>query len=390
MLNPHPIRIRSQSNPPRPNFTRPNSTPPANPSPSTGLTPRGSRPATAGSTPVQTPRLEFTPLPTVQQQRKQSISQPQNEEKKPPKKLQRSSRSSLLSSSTSHLPLPITQAPISPPLNPMQPKIVPLVHEVTQPQPNGPKSPPPPRPPRNPARTLTNAHSSGGRPSSSSSGRDHKAFWDPTQQTGPLLSKFVRRHKSVSANVNGFEKDKGKRRMEDTSPLDVRKQGRGTIGARPSTADHSNSLAFDSNKRLSSKSNLNFTQPSWSLRATQSLSLSPTQTPDPLQEPLIQRPTPTLHTSSREPLSSTNTGTLPAKDKGKEKAGPNFSTLDRTILEELKLALTARESQFVYKGQGSGGGMGIGAMNRRGERHHPYPKQEVPYPRSYERGVVDL
>ncbi|KAF9267364.1 hypothetical protein L218DRAFT_995627 [Marasmius fiardii PR-910] len=80
----------------------------------------------------------------------------------------------------------------------------------------------------------------------------------------------------------------------------------------------------------------------------------------------------------------------------------NFSTADRTILEELKRNIQARASQFVTKGGGpvglnmaelgvastfsSGRVGGIGG----GKRHHAYPKEEVPYPRSYEREVLDL
>lgn len=72
--------------------------------------------------------------------------------------------------------------------------------------------------------------------------------------------------------------------------------------------------------------------------------------------------------------------------KGKEKTVPNFSTLDRTILEELKLSLTARESQFVFKGPGGG----LGQKGEKGVWHHPFLKEEVPYPRSYDKAVVDL
>jgi hypothetical protein len=68
----------------------------------------------------------------------------------------------------------------------------------------------------------------------------------------------------------------------------------------------------------------------------------------------------------------------------------------------LKRNIEARESQFVPKGpyamhhkQGSGArrGGGIGGMwlsGRGGGKHHPFSKEEVPYPRSYEREVVDL
>ena len=51
-----------------------------------------------------------------------------------------------------------------------------------------------------------------------------------------------------------------------------------------------------------------------------------------------------------------------------------LSTPDRTILEELKKKMKARDDQFEL---------------RNGKRHHACPPQEVPYPRSYERHVID-
>jgi len=64
-----------------------------------------------------------------------------------------------------------------------------------------------------------------------------------------------------------------------------------------------------------------------------------------------------------------------------------FSTADRTILEELKANIRAREAQFVIKGAGH---RILGGRKSNGKKHHPYPKDEVPYPRSYDREVVDL
>ncbi|PFH46520.1 hypothetical protein AMATHDRAFT_69619 [Amanita thiersii Skay4041] len=64
-----------------------------------------------------------------------------------------------------------------------------------------------------------------------------------------------------------------------------------------------------------------------------------------------------------------------------------FSTADRTILEELKRNISARESQFVKKGKGThydSNGILIG------QKHHPYPPSVVPYPRNYGREVLDL
>ncbi|KAL0956355.1 hypothetical protein HGRIS_002505 [Hohenbuehelia grisea] len=99
-------------------------------------------------------------------------------------------------------------------------------------------------------------------------------------------------------------------------------------------------------------------------------------------------------------------------------SAPRFSTADRTILAELRRNMDARASQFVVKGSGAaaqggcGGGSGdllhagLGKGNRGagtvvrngnrmghgtgpGRRHHPFSKEEVPYPRSYEREVLD-
>lgn len=80
------------------------------------------------------------------------------------------------------------------------------------------------------------------------------------------------------------------------------------------------------------------------------------------------------------------------KQKAKAKADQDaandrFSTADRTILEELKASIRAREAQFMLKGVGHtvlGGGRGSG------KKYHVYPKEIVPYPRSYERDVIDL
>ncbi|KAH9939809.1 hypothetical protein B0H21DRAFT_31146 [Amylocystis lapponica] len=61
-------------------------------------------------------------------------------------------------------------------------------------------------------------------------------------------------------------------------------------------------------------------------------------------------------------------------DKEGAKNDVQFSTVDRTILEELRQKIRARESQFVI---------------RSGKKHHSLSVAEAPYPRSYEREVVD-
>ncbi|KAI0755235.1 hypothetical protein C8Q80DRAFT_1094329 [Daedaleopsis nitida] len=52
-----------------------------------------------------------------------------------------------------------------------------------------------------------------------------------------------------------------------------------------------------------------------------------------------------------------------------------FSTVDRTILEELRQKIRAREEQFVV---------------RSGSKYHAFPPDEVPYPRCYDRQMVDM
>ncbi|KAJ7259535.1 hypothetical protein B0H12DRAFT_1108563 [Mycena haematopus] len=75
---------------------------------------------------------------------------------------------------------------------------------------------------------------------------------------------------------------------------------------------------------------------------------------------------------------------------------PKFSTADRTILVELKRNISARAAQFVIKGgpaDTASGGHGLGramSITRAGSKHHAYNRDDVPYPRSYAREVLDL
>lgn len=79
------------------------------------------------------------------------------------------------------------------------------------------------------------------------------------------------------------------------------------------------------------------------------------------------------------------------------KSDLKFSTADRTILEELKRNISVRAAQFVIKGSRSDpssyttGSFGWGAQGiKSGKKHHPYSSKEVPYPRNYEKDVLDL
>ena len=50
------------------------------------------------------------------------------------------------------------------------------------------------------------------------------------------------------------------------------------------------------------------------------------------------------------------------------------------------MSIRAREAQFVVKGIGNF----VGGGQSSGKKHHSYPAKEVPYPRSYEKEVIDL
>lgn len=92
-------------------------------------------------------------------------------------------------------------------------------------------------------------------------------------------------------------------------------------------------------------------------------------------------------------LLGSSAGTPKPPDGKSAEPRHKFSTADRTILEELRRNITARSEQFVIKGPNGiekdsmqWGAQGIGT----GKRHHPFGKSEVPYPKNYEREVLDL
>ncbi|KAI0669238.1 hypothetical protein C8Q78DRAFT_203779 [Trametes maxima] len=77
----------------------------------------------------------------------------------------------------------------------------------------------------------------------------------------------------------------------------------------------------------------------------------------------------------RKKSKSSKYGTSRAIQDESAKNDLPFSTLDRAILEELRQKIRAREEQFVI---------------RSGKKYHAFSPEEVPYPRSYDRQVVDL
>ncbi|KAF4577322.1 hypothetical protein EYR40_009319 [Pleurotus pulmonarius] len=65
-----------------------------------------------------------------------------------------------------------------------------------------------------------------------------------------------------------------------------------------------------------------------------------------------------------------------------------FSTADRTIFQELKRNIDAKEAQFLVKFNPRSGS-GVSGIAGRG-RHHPFDKEQVPYPRNYDQEVLDF
>ncbi|KAG6890598.1 hypothetical protein C0995_006574 [Termitomyces sp. Mi166 len=115
----------------------------------------------------------------------------------------------------------------------------------------------------------------------------------------------------------------------------------------------------------------------------------PTRFPEGIKSPTRSVPKLAHTTSSRSPVPPLDP--LPATNRHDTPTPPqqnlNFSTADRTIFEELKRNLEARDAQFVIKGEGSSLGS---PLTCRGKKYHAFPPERVPYPRSYEREVIDL
>ncbi|KAF7288545.1 Methyltransf-25 domain-containing protein [Mycena chlorophos] len=104
-----------------------------------------------------------------------------------------------------------------------------------------------------------------------------------------------------------------------------------------------------------------------------------------VRPPLVKTasgPIPTLAATDAEAPSSPQTPEQGSQD-------PKFSTADRAILKELKRNMSARAAQFVVKGGPAENARGATLM-RSGTKHHAYSRDEVPYPRSYAREVLDL
>jgi hypothetical protein len=92
----------------------------------------------------------------------------------------------------------------------------------------------------------------------------------------------------------------------------------------------------------------------------------------PTRKRSIKKPSPRKDSINIVPAPSNRTSGATLVDPAQKDA--RFSTPDRAILEELKLGAAARESQFKMKGN---------------KKHHAYLANEAPYPRNYERPVID-
>ncbi|KAG5719736.1 Sterol 24-C-methyltransferase [Termitomyces sp. T112] len=108
--------------------------------------------------------------------------------------------------------------------------------------------------------------------------------------------------------------------------------------------------------------------------------------PEGVKSPTKSAPTHTTSSRSTLPSLATlrTTNELDAPTTTPER-NLSLSTADRTIMQELKLE--ARYAHFVIKGEGSLLGC---SLTRHGKKHHAFPPESVPYPRSYGREVIDL
>ncbi len=88
------------------------------------------------------------------------------------------------------------------------------------------------------------------------------------------------------------------------------------------------------------------------------------------------------------PLHNPPSGTAPSKPRLSDREN-KFSTADRTVLEELKRTISTLDAQFVVKGGITNRGVRVCRFNW-WRRHHPFNTDQVPYPRCYEKDVLDL
>ncbi|KAJ7695643.1 hypothetical protein B0H17DRAFT_1054971 [Mycena rosella] len=133
--------------------------------------------------------------------------------------------------------------------------------------------------------------------------------------------------------------------------------------------------------------------------STNNPSKSPSSSPKVLHKTpstlTVRPPLPKAASGPVPTISSVETISPPVHPPAQEQISaqdPKFSTADRTILKELKRNISARAAQFVIKGGPAERGRATNgaSFTRLGTRHHVYNREEVPYPRSYAREVLDF
>ncbi|KAJ7134713.1 hypothetical protein C8R44DRAFT_849205 [Mycena epipterygia] len=289
----------------------------------------------------------------------------------------------------------------------------------------------PPRPPRNPARAgipepKLKKKTKTKRPSTATGTREEVTPWEffpvntPTEELSILTSDET--VKQSSATATGKREDVLPWELFPAPDYDAGATNSGINGSHPQ-ANHTR----QPRPSISSSSILSF-QDMTLLRRRKSTGAKPPNPPvafgsafpngspraststnnpskSPSSSPKVLHKTPSSSTV-RPPLPKASSGPVPTissldttspptpQPQAPGKASPqdpNFSTADRTILKELKRNISARAAQFVIKGgPAESGRVTSTRFARLGTKHHAYSRDEVPYPRSYAREVLDL
>jgi hypothetical protein len=112
------------------------------------------------------------------------------------------------------------------------------------------------------------------------------------------------------------------------------------------------------------------------------------QAQPPLPPPPYLDPSKSTFAPNNIPSSVSQSSYASQSTSSEPRPDQRFSTADRTILEELKRSIEARQNQFVSKGANTSTGCAISRQN--GKKHHNFSREEAPYPRNYESEVLDL
>ncbi|THV00856.1 hypothetical protein K435DRAFT_854375 [Dendrothele bispora CBS 962.96] len=312
---------------------------------------------------------------------------------------------------------------------------------------------PPQRPPRNPARPPSSgvispspvrhqvkSQSGGSRPRTATGTREDVTPWElyppppdiPTVSSanpaGPSMSKRVvtltetKPARPLSSSGSGHSPSfslsefslLGRRKSTGSKPSKTKPPAQ--VLHKPRASQSSSSTLKPSEPRSGPKSHSNElsrpvtgTSPMRARKVSGGAQLHVHSLPLPVPPSTVQTHSTHSHhppsSGSLEQTSSLHKSSSRTSDKGKDL---KFSTADRTILEELKRNINARAAQFVMKGAGVElrplgfdspfhGDSSFGESNGTlwgsiagPRKHHPYPKDEVPYPKSYEREILDL